>query len=77
MEHFSDTGCGVVVVPTKPCGSVFSVLSRGKQCLFGGADPKLHVRVNLKIKRDLPGKLKFDWNSTSHQSGTEELQYST
>jgi hypothetical protein len=27
----------------------------------------------LKIKRDLPGKLKFDWNSTSHQSGTEEL----
>ena len=29
--------------------------------------------INLKIKRDLPGKLKFDWNSTSHQSGTEEL----
>ena len=31
------------------------------------------VLNNLKIKRDLPGKLKFDWNSTSHQSGTEEL----
>jgi hypothetical protein len=29
--------------------------------------------VNLKIKRNLPGKLKFDWNSTNHQSGTEEL----
>ena len=27
----------------------------------------------LNIKQDLPGKLKFDWNSTSHQSGTEEL----
>ena len=32
---------------------------------------RLHLK--LKIKRDLPGKLKFDWNSTSHQSGTEEL----
>jgi hypothetical protein len=31
------------------------------------------ITENLKIKRDLPGKLKFDWNSTSHQSGTEEL----
>ena len=33
----------------------------------------LYILLNLKIKRDLPGKLKFDWNSTSHQSGTEEL----
>ena len=32
-----------------------------------------NCKFNLEIKRDLHGKLKFDWNYTCHQSGTEEL----